>query len=285
MIKEKAWAKLNINLHIIPQKFKSGLYPIRFINCQIDLFDELSFESINKNIEIVCSDVNLKKEENLAYQAAILLKKIIKDQNLGCKIYLKKNIPIKAGLAGGSVDAAATIIGLSKLWKVILTKSQINYLASQLGKDVYYCLKGGLCQVEDDGSEIVSLNYELPKFWLVIINPEEKKPSTEWMYNNLDINKIGKSQSKLEKIKQAIILKNKKDILENLHNDFESLAINCCSKITSIKNDLIDNGASKTLLAGSGFSMVGFFESKNRATDGFEKLKVKYKNISYVSTK
>jgi len=285
MIKEKAWAKLNLNLHLIPKRLKNDLYPVRFINCQINLFDDLSFKSINKNIEIIYSDNNLKKEENLVYRAAILLKKLIKDQNLGAKIYLKKNIPIKAGLAGGSTDAAATITGLSKLWKIKLNQAQLNYLADQLGKDVYYCLQGGLCQIEGDGSRIISLDSKLPKFWLVIITPEEKKPSTKWMYNNLDISKIGENQSKLEKIKQAIKFGNKKEILENLHNDFESLAINCCPKIINIKNDFVNNGALNTLVAGSGFSTVGFFDSKSSAIDTFESLKVKYKNIFYASTK
>lgn len=285
MIKEKAWAKLNLNLHLISKKLKNDLYPVKFINCQINLFDELSFKSINKNIEIVCDDNSLKKEENLIYQAAILLKKLVEDQNLGAKIYLKKNIPIKAGLAGGSADAAATIVGLIKLWKIKLNQSQLNYLADKLGKDVYYCLRGGLCQIEGDGSKITPLDFKLPKFWLVIITSGEKKPSTAWMYNNLDINKIGKNQSKLERVKQAIILKNKKDIIKNLHNDFEPLAINYCPKIINIKKDLINNGALNTLLAGSGFSIVGFFDSKNIAVNAFNNLKVKYKNIFYVSTK
>ena len=285
MIKEKAWAKLNLNLHLIPKKLKNDLYPVRFINCQINLFDELSFKSINKNVEIVCDNNNFKKEENLVYRTAILLKKLIKDQNLGAKIYFKKNIPIKAGLGGGSADAATTIIGLSKLWKIKLNQSQLNYLADKLGKDVYYCLQGELCQIEGDGSKIIFLDSKLPKFWLVIITPEEKKPSTAWMYNNLDINNIGKNRFKFEKIKEAIISKNKKDIIKNLQNDFESLAVNCCSNIINIKNDLIDNGALNTLLAGSGYSIVGFFDSKNKAVNAYENLKVKYKNIFYASTK
>ena len=278
MIREKAYAKINLNLHLIPKRLNNNFYPVRFINCQINLFDELRFKSIKNKIEGV-------SEDNLIYKAAILLKKLVKDQNLGAKIYLKKNISVKAGLAGGSADAATTIIGLSKLWKIKLNQSQLNYLADKLGKDVYYCLQGELCQIEGDGSKIIFLDSKLPKFWLVIITPEEKKPSTAWMYNNLDINNIGKNRFKFEKIKEAIISKNKKDIIKNLQNDFESLAVNCCSNIINIKNDLIDNGALNTLLAGSGYSIVGFFDSKNKAVNAYENLKVKYKNIFYVSTK
>jgi len=278
MIREKAYAKINLNLHLIPKRLNNNFYPVRFINCQINLFDELTFKSIKNKIEGV-------SEDNLIYKAAILLKKLVKDQNLGAKIYLKKNISVKAGLAGGSADAATTIIGLSKLWKIKLNQSQLNYLADKLGKDVYYCLQGELCQIEGDGSKIIFLDSKLPKFWLVIITPEEKKPSTAWMYNNLDINNIGKNRFKFEKIKEAIISKNKKDIIKNLQNDFESLAVNCCSNIINIKNDLIDNGALNTLLAGSGYSIVGFFDSKNKAVNAYENLKVKYKNIFYASTK
>ncbi len=311
MIRTKAFAKLNLNLHVLPYNLKKGYHQIRSINCQIDLFDELLFKPIKKKIEGVAHvPVPLSgtvqgsaprgilhgkmpsgvspwsfTEDNLVYKAAILLKKLVKNQDLGAKIYLRKNIPIKAGLAGGSSDAAAAIKGLMKLWQINLDKSKINKLAEELGKDVHYCLQGGLCQIEGDGSKVVPLSFKLPKFWLVIITPEEKKPSTKWMYDNLDFRKIGRHLRYLKMIKEAINLKNKKNILKYLYNDFESLAINCCSKITSIKNDLIDNGASKTLLAGSGFSMVGFFESENRALVAFKNLKVKYKNIFHVSTK
>lgn len=278
IIKIRAFAKLNLNLHVFPHKLESGYHSVKFINCQINLFDELLFKPIKKDIEEVA-------EDNLVYRAAILLKKLVRNQDLGAKIYLKKNIPMKAGLAGGSSDAAATIKGLMKLWQINLDRSKINRLAEELGKDVHYCLKGGLCQIEGDGSKVIPLSPKLPEFWLVIVTPEEKKPSTKWMYDNLDSRKIGRHLRYSKMIKEAINLKDKKNILKYLYNDFESLAINCCSKITSIKNDLIDNGASKTLLAGSGFSMVGFFESKNRALNAFKKLKVKYKNIYCVSTK
>ncbi|MDO9027570.1 MAG: 4-(cytidine 5'-diphospho)-2-C-methyl-D-erythritol kinase [Candidatus Roizmanbacteria bacterium] len=278
IIKTRAFAKLNLNLHVSPYELKTGYHLIRSINCQINLFDELLFKPIKKKIEGVA-------EDNLIYRSAILLKKLVRNQDLGAKIYLRKNIPIKAGLAGGSSDAAAAIKGLMKLWQINLDKSKINKLAEELGKDVHYCLQGGLCQIEGDGSQVIPLSPKLPKFWLVIITPEEKKPSTKWMYDNLDSRKIGRHLRYLKMIKEAINLKDKKNILKYLFNDFESLAINSCPKITSIKNDLIYNGASKTLLAGSGFSMVGFFESKNRAFDAFKKLKVKYKNIYYVSTK
>ena len=189
MIKEKAYAKLNLNLHIIPQPLKNGLYPVKFINCQINLFDELLFKPIKKKIEGVA-------EDNLVYKAAVLLKKLINGKSLGVRIYLKKNIPIKVGLGGGSSDAAATIIGLAKLWKIKLNQAKLNYLADKLGKDVFYCLKGGVCEVLSDGSVIHDLRLTLPKLFLVIVIPDKEKPSTAWMYQNLDKELIGKNLDK-----------------------------------------------------------------------------------------
>ncbi|PIP14831.1 4-(cytidine 5'-diphospho)-2-C-methyl-D-erythritol kinase [Candidatus Roizmanbacteria bacterium CG22_combo_CG10-13_8_21_14_all_35_9] len=285
MIKLKAYAKLNLNLHIIPRPLKNGLYPVKFINCQLDLHDNLFFERIKNKIQVISDSSQLAKtEDNLIYKAAILLKKNVNNPSLGAKIRLEKNIPVKAGLAGGSSDAAAAIKGLAKLWQVNLDRSKLNKLAKELGKDVHYCLQGGMCQIECDGSKVIPLSFKLPKFWLVIIIPNKKKPSTEWMYNNLDVNKIGKNLSKLEKIKQAIRFKDKKNILENLYNDFESLATNCCLEIISIKNDLKDNGALKTVLAGSGLAMVGFFNEEKKAKATFNNLKVRYKNILWTET-
>lgn len=286
MIKLKAFAKLNLSLNIFPHQLKNGLYPVRFINCQLDLHDELLFESINNKIEIIVNDSQLPKEEdNLIYKAAVLLKKLVNNPELGAKIILQKNIPIKAGLGGGSSDAAMTIKGLIKLWNVKLTKSQQFELVESLGKDIYYCLKGNVCEVSGDGSIVNSLNIEMPIFWLLIITPEEKKPSTGWMYKNLNLNIIGKNLDKFDALKKAIINKNKKRILANLFNDFESLAIDSFPVIKRIRDDLSKTGALTSLLAGSGMSVAGFYIHKKQSLTAFNQLKLRYKQILWTQTK
>jgi len=286
MIKLKAFAKLNLNLHIIPQRFKNGLYPVRFINCQLDLHDELFFKRIDNKIEIISNNSQLPKEEdNLIYKTAVLLKRLVNNPKLGAKIILKKNIPIKAGLGGGSSDAAMTIKGLMKLWNVKLTKNQQYKLAGSLGKDVFYCLKGNVCEVLGDGSIVNSLNIKMPIFWLLIITPKEKKPSTEWMYKNLNARTIGKNLNKFNDLKKAIFSKNKKAILADSFNDFEGLVINRFPIVKAIKHELLNQGAVKILLAGSGLSMVGFFSSKKQAQKAFNNLKFKYRQILWTQTK
>ena len=285
MIKLKAYAKLNLSLNIIPHRLKNGLYPVKFINCQIELHDQLYFEKKTNNVEFFCSSLDVpKKEDNIIYKAALLLKKIINQQKLGAKITLQKNIPIKAGLGGGSSDAAATLIGLAKLWNIKLTQNMKFFLAEKLGKDVHYCLTGKLCEVREDGSTIIPLNLKMPKFWLVIVSPEEKKPSTKFMYENLNSKEIGKNLYKFNKLKKAIQKKARGEILDNLSNDFEDLAIRYFPIIKKIKSDILKEGALKTLLAGSGLSVLGFFNSKFELKKAVNNLKLKYKNVIWTST-
>ena len=285
MIKENAWAKLNLNLHLLPQKLKNGFYPVKFINCQIDLNDKLLFEEKDKDIEIVCQHPQIPQQNNLVYKAAFLLKQIVQKPKLGAKITLRKNIPVKSGLGGGSSDAAATIKGLCRLWQTHLTEQDKHLLAGKLGKDVFYCLKGGLCEINSDGSCVFSLPFNLPTFWLLIIVPRQEKPSTEWMYKHLEQNKIGENLAKLAKIKKGIKTKNKSEILNNLFNDFETLAASFYPVVKKMKEDLEKAGAAKTLLAGSGLSVVGFYETEEQALKAKEELVKIYPQIIYAKTK
>lgn len=286
MLKTKAPAKLNLGLHILPRRFKNGLYPIKFINCEIDLHDELYFKLIKNKIKIIADNPQLSDEKNnLVYKAAYLLKKFTKNKELGVEITLKKNIPIRAGLGGGSSDASSTLKALIKLWQVKINDNQLFKIVGQLGKDVFYSLKGGVCEVLDDGSLVNKFKSKMSKFSLIIITPEEKKPSTDWMYKHLDCNLIGQNLKKFFNLKKAVIANDRKKILINLFNDFEMMVLNHFPTISKIKDELLKEGALRTLLAGSGLSVTGFFTDEKKAKKAFDNLKIKYKNAFYEQTK
>lgn len=284
MINEKAYAKLNLNLHILPHKMINSFYEVRFINTELDLHDDLSFDTIPHEIRIISDNKELPEmHHNLIYKAGILIKELVKalpagrqGKNLGARVILDKKIPIKAGFGGGSSDAAAAIKGFSKLWDINLDKNKRFQLASRLGCDVHYSLVGGLCEIKGDGSEVYQLKESSPVYWLIIITPQEKKPSTEWMYKNLDLQKIGKNLNKFNNF-----IHNK--TLNNLHNDFEFSVFHFFPGVLKIKKDLEKNGAKKALLAGSGLSMVGFYETQNARDKAFKSLSKIYNNI--ISTK
>lgn len=268
-MKIKAYAKLNLSLNLLPEKLKNGLYPVKFINCQIDLCDILEIKK-GKNFPL--------ESDNLIHKAAEIL-------GVGAEVKLQKNIPLLGGLGGGSSDAAETLKTLIKLYKLKISEKQLNNLANKLGKDVCYLIEGGLCEVGSDGTKIKRLPYKLPKLYLLIIYPKAVKPSTGFMYENLDKNKIGKNLDKFLKMKKAIKENNKIEIIKNLFNDFEELAIKKFEEILKIKNDFKKAGALNTILLGSGLGVAGFFDSKKKQNEAITILERSYSNIIKSSTR
>lgn len=271
-MKVKAFAKLNLNLHVFPKILKSGKHKIQLLNCQLDLHDVLEIKKDKK--------MSLDKN-NLIYKASELL-------GVGARVKLKKNIPMLGGLGGGSSDAGVTLKVLNKIYKLKISEKKLIKIANKIGSDVPYCLIGGLAEIKGDGNIVEKINYNLPKLYLIIIYPKAVKPSTGYMYQNLDNKKIGKNLDKLKKIKLAI--KNnlpvggKLEIIKNLFNDFEELALEKFGELKVIKNDLKKNGANNSMLVGSGLGMAGFFENKKDRDESFDKLRKKYKNIFRTET-
>lgn len=268
-MKIKAYAKLNLSLNLLPKKLKSGLYPVKFINCQIDLFDILE----------------IKKGKTFPLESTNLIHKAAEILGVGAEVKLQKNIPMLGGLAGGSSDGAETLKALIKLYRLKVNDTQLNEYANQLGKDVCYCIKGGLCEVGGDGTKIKKIPYKLSKFFLIIIYPNDTKPSTGFMYQNLDIDKIGKNLNKFLKLKKAIKENNKMEIIKNIFNDFEELAIEKFPEVGKIKNDLSNAGADNTILLGSGLGVAGIFVNKNKRDKAIRVLEKSYTEIIKSSTR
>lgn len=289
MIKVKAYAKLNLNLHILSDlkyKNETGYYPVHFINNELDLHDDLYFENQKEKITFSClNNKILSNKDNFVYRAAFLLKKEIGDSQLGVKIVLKKQIPVKAGLGGGSSDAAETIKTLLKLWKANILVTKITKIITSLGSDVFYSMQGGLCEVTGKGDYINKLTYHMPKLYLILITPDISKPSTSWMYKNIDLHNVGSHIYTCELLKREIINGKKARLLTYLHNDFEDVVANQFPKLETIKQDFSDTGSEKQLIAGSGLTVVGFYLSKQESLTAMKNLQMKYKHIIWTHTK
>lgn len=273
-------AKLNLNLHIFPKEKPTDYFPVRFINCQIDLFDEIVLERRKNKIEVFCDDKEVPLgEENLCFKAASILKKKIRDDMFGVRIFIKKKIPVKSGLGGGSTDGAQTLKGLIQLWNLKLAKKDIFEIALDLGTDVCYCLVGGVCEVGGIGEKVRKLNMIMPKIPIVVVTPEEKKPSTAWVYENLDFAQIGKHSYRVEKLVGAIKTKNINEIAKNLHNDFEYSITKFYPMVNLIKQKLLKSGALTAMLCGSGLSVFGIYKDKILAQKALNKLKGRFKKV------
>jgi 4-diphosphocytidyl-2-C-methyl-D-erythritol kinase len=286
-MKTKAFAKINLNLHIHPKKNGDQFTPLTLINYQINISDQLEFINQKNKIELICYPENTlpSDESNLIFQAAIKLKEFSKNQKLGVRIILHKNIPITAGMAGGSSDAATTLKALIKLWQIKIPRQKLIKIASSLGKDIPYFFSSSLCYLTGYGDRPHRLSIKPPKFYLVIVYPNNsQKPSTGWMFQHLNFSQTGKKLYKSNLLLSAIKSKNKNKILQNLHNDFETIVFKCFSETREIVNDLINQQANATLLSGSGLGIIGFFKTKSLAQKAFTNLKTKYQKIFLTST-
>lgn len=275
----KAPAKLNLILQVLSER-KDGYHEIRGVNCSLNLADTIILTKQPKKIEIICSNKEVPEEDkNLSYQTAKKLKKMVGRADLGVRIEIIKNIPIKAGLGGGSSDAAATLKGLNKLWELNLKAKQLNIIGQKIGTDICYCLIGGVCQISGTGEKVKKLDLKLPKIPIVIVSSETSKPSTAWAYKNLDLSFGGRDAGKTERLIKAIKAKDIQAMAENLENDFEPLMDKSYPIIRKIKEEMIKYGALRAMLAGSGLAVFGLFKNENTAENAHLKLKKKYQKV------
>ncbi len=250
-------------------------------------------------------------KSNLVYKAAELF---LKKANLTGKkiaIYIEKNIPVAAGLAGGSSDAAGTLTGLNKLFNNILNESEINNLAAQLGSDVNFCLKGGT-QIATSRGEILN-KISTPNLNIVIIKPKNlfisaKEAYTKWdklfnsgchcevlthvvkslIMNRLLIRKRMLPKQSKNKEKENGLHNITPDDINALKNNLEDAIINDYPEIQEIKDYLVKKGCKNALMSGSGPSVFGICEEKIDFTDtkpDWECFNVKTINFGVIQTK
>lgn len=267
MIKLLACAKINLFLNIL-KKRQDGYHELETILQKIQLYDTIYLEPQDDEIELECKEVG--GVENLAYKAAMLLKQELRIKK-GVKIKIKKNIPIAAGLGGGSSDAATTLIGLNKLWNLGLSQNELLDLAAKLGADVpFFIFDEGLALGTGIGTIITPLP-PLPEFWIVLICPKFKIYTTK-IYENLNFMLTNKHiNSKM--IRTAIKEGNIDKISQLLYNTLEEVVIPQYPIIKRLKEELLSAGALGALMSGSGSTIFGIAKTKLSAISIYNKLK------------
>ena len=221
MLTEKSYARITLALDIL-KKLKGGdlegYHKLNIIKHQIDLYDTISIEEADKT-EIICNNSHVPKDNtNLCWKAADLLKHECKI-NKNIKITLEKNIPIQGGLAGGSSNAAITLLLLNQLWNLNLTEQQLLGFAQKVGMDVPYCIIGNTAFDTESTGILNNINTKLNLNFIIIL-PEFGVSTTD-AYKNIDYNYITKFNHKTQAMKEAIQNNTKEDVIKNMHNDFE----------------------------------------------------------------
>ena len=218
-MKVKAYAKINIALDVVGKR-NDGYHLLRMIMQNIDLYDDIIVDKIDNGIIVSCNKNFVPTDErNLAYKAADLFIKTF-DLKQGVSIKIKKNIPVSAGLAGGSTDCAAVLKVMNKIFNINATDEELMKLGVKLGADVPYCIKGGTALCEGIGEELT----ELPSFKdkIVVLVKPPFAVSTKEVYKKFELNKV-RIHPKTEELIKAMeeqdihfVARNMKNLLENV---------------------------------------------------------------------
>ncbi|MBI5804955.1 4-(cytidine 5'-diphospho)-2-C-methyl-D-erythritol kinase [candidate division TA06 bacterium] len=318
-IKLKAYAKLNLHLEVLGKR-PDGYHDLWSIFHLVSLYDELKFEPLeNGRIILTCNNDHLPvNEKNLVVKAARLLQGYLKDHVIlrkttclpseesfedpsacqaisptqgdtlqgdrlpGAKITLTKNIPIGAGLGGGSSDAAAALQGLPKLWGMEISSPELHRMALGLGSDVPYFLQGGTALVTGRGEKIKPLDWK-QAYHFVIVYPGFGV-STAWAYKNLKI-PLTKGPGFSKMINYGPSLGPEPGQLAiSLCNDLEKAVIPSHPQIDQIKQELVQSGALGALMSGSGSSVFGIFPDSGSARQAALKLKLQWPCCFYAGS-
>jgi len=256
-----SFAKINLALHVLNRR-PDGYHNIETVFQSISLKDRLI---IRKSPDLKVTTDNPEVPEgkgNLAYRAALLVKKAFAVKE-NVHIHIEKRIPMGAGLAGGSSNAAAAIRGLLKFWKIGPEKRKVKRILRQLGSDVPFCFTGGTQLGRGRGERLTPLP-PFPKYFVVLVNPGIHV-STPWAYKSLKRNLTqSKKIANLTK-GYADLLKKRLTLREFLHNDFEGIVLKTHPAIRRIKTSLRAFKPEGALMSGSGSTVFALFRERRRA--------------------
>ncbi|WP_188207368.1 4-(cytidine 5'-diphospho)-2-C-methyl-D-erythritol kinase [Alkalibacillus aidingensis] len=261
MIFEKASAKINLTLDIL-HKRDDGYHEVEMVMTMIDLYDRLTFERLNENKIVIESESRYVPDDrrNLAYQAAELFKKKTNITD-GVRIIIDKNIPVAAGLAGGSSDAAATIRGMNRLFNQRLTSKEMEQIGEEIGSDVPFCIKGGTQLARGRGEKLQEIP-PLPSCYVVLAKPNIGV-STKEVYSRVNLNEL--KHPKTNSLLSALKEENFNQVCKYLENVLEPITIDMHKEIAHIKERMVKSDAEGVLMSGSGPTVFALTVQETKA--------------------
>ena len=259
-----SYAKINLYLDVLGKR-RDGFHNIETIFQTVSLTDKLSFEELANRVSLTCSTSELDSgESNLVYRAAMLLRQR-SGCELGARIHLEKNVPIAAGLAGGSGNAAATLLALNTLWDLRWSLERLRSLALELGSDVPYCTMGGTAAATRRGEELYPLP-ALRKLWLVLVHPRiAVSASHTYNHAKLSFNEENLFAGRTKSFRNAIRALASEDFAKLVYNRMETPVFHDHPRLVEVKRQLLDAGCLAAAMSGSGPTLFGLCPSKRTA--------------------
>lgn len=262
-IKLKSRAKINLSIDVLGKR-QDGYHLVEMIMQTIDLYDLIEInEKDNDQITIKSTSDEIPLDcNNLVYKAANLIKKTF-NINKGVEIHIKKNIPVAAGMAGGSSNAAAVLVGLNKLWNLNLSNQQLEKIGLKLGADVPFCINGGAVLASGIGEELTPIK-GLTKDVCILVCKPDLFVSTKEVYECIDSKDIDKRPNNKFLIE---CLKNEetRQLAENMFNVLEGVTMDKHPVIQQIKDIMTNNRALGAMMSGSGPTVFGLYENREDA--------------------
>ncbi|MGG3737705.1 4-(cytidine 5'-diphospho)-2-C-methyl-D-erythritol kinase [Aeribacillus pallidus] len=256
----KAPAKINLSLDVL-HKRPDGYHEVEMVMTTVDLADRIELTELKEDeVKIVTHNRFVPDDHrNHAYQAAQLLKDTYGIKK-GVHIEINKEIPVAAGLAGGSSDAAAVLRGLNELWKLGLSLDELAQLGSQIGSDVSFCVYGGTALATGRGEKISHLPSP-PNCWVILAKPATGVSTAE-VYKNLNLRQIQHPNTK--GMIEAIYEQNYEKVCEHVGNVLESVTLHMHPEVAHIKEQMKRFGADAVLMSGSGPTVFGLVQHDSR---------------------
>ena len=263
-IKLKARAKINLGLDVV-RKREDGYHEVRMIMQMINLYDKITLRrSTEPGIRVTTNLPYLPvNEDNLVYRAAKLLMDEFQVTE-GVEIELQKYIPVAAGMAGGSSDAAAVMVGINRIFHLGLTKKQLMERGVKIGADVPFCIMRGTALAEGIGEVLTPLP-AMPHCSLVIAKPKIHV-STKFVYGNLKANEL-KEHPDIDGQVQALREGSLEQLVAKMGNVLETVTVPAYPVIDEIKKTMLKNDAMGAMMSGSGPTVFGVFEREERAQE------------------
>ncbi|RKD22805.1 4-(cytidine 5'-diphospho)-2-C-methyl-D-erythritol kinase [Ammoniphilus oxalaticus] len=261
-ISVKAPAKINLTLDVVGKR-ADGYHEVEMVMTTIDLADRIDiYPREDDQITIDCSAYFVPLgEKNLVYQVA----KIIKDKlgiKQGVHFYIHKRIPIAAGLAGGSADAAAAIRGLNNLWQLGLSVQEMAEIGSKVGSDVAFCVYGGTALAQGRGEQITTLPSP-PPAWVVLAKPPIAVSTSE-IYGKTKMGEITAYPRRSERMIDAINNRDYNEVYKSLGNHLETVTLSLYPEVRKIKEQMLRFGADASLMSGSGPTVFCLVDKESR---------------------
>ncbi|ASA25026.1 4-(cytidine 5'-diphospho)-2-C-methyl-D-erythritol kinase [Paenibacillus donghaensis] len=260
-IYEKAPAKINLMLDVL-HKRADGFHEVEMIMTMVDLADRLELSGLPRDSIIISSQAGYipLDEKNLAFQAARLIKDRYNVKS-GVHIHLDKRIPVAAGLAGGSSDAAATLRGLNRLWGLGLPAEELQVLGAELGSDVPFCVTGGTALATGRG-ELLTPLANPPQCWVVLAKPPINVSTAE-VYGRVRSNQISVHPS-AQRMREVIEAGSFAGVCENLGNVLEDVTLRLHPEVQQLKEAMVKLGADGVLMSGSGPTVFGLVSKQSK---------------------